>query len=94
VDTLLPGEGIYAGRALAEGAAWPAAISIGANPTFGEAALKIEAYLLGYQGSLYDHCVEIEFLARLRDVCRFNSVAELVEQMQRDVARTREVVAG
>ena len=36
VDTLLPGEGIYAGRALVDGQFWPAAISVGANPTFDE----------------------------------------------------------
>ncbi len=92
IDTLLPGEGIYAGRAWAQGAAWPAAVSVGPNPTFDEGTLKIEAYLIGYQGSLYDQTIELDFIDRLRGVQRFASVDELVAQMDRDTAATREVV--
>jgi riboflavin kinase/FMN adenylyltransferase len=53
VTTILPAQGIYAGRAyLAEGTVvYPAAISIGPNPTFEETGLKIEAYLLDFEGT-------------------------------------------
>ena len=94
VDTLLPGEGIYAGRAWSDGAVFPAAISVGANPTFGERALKIEAYLLDYSGSLYDRTLEIDFLARLRDTQRFDSVDALLAQMNQDVQRVREIAGA
>ena len=90
-DTLLPCEGIYAGRAWADGGAWPAAISIGPNPTFGENSRKIEAHLAGYSGSLYGQVVEVDFLARLRDIKRFDSVDQLVAQMADDVAVTRRI---
>jgi len=93
VATLLPGEGIYAGRALADGAWWPGAISLGPNPTFHEAGLKVEVYLLDYRGLLYDRWIEVDFLTRLRDIKKFASVAELVSQMACDVAATR-AVAG
>lgn len=92
IDTLLPGEGIYAGRAWIEDAPWPAAISIGPNPTFDERTPKVEAYLIGYQGSLYDQIIELDFLARLRDIERFDSVDRLVAQLDRDVAATCEIV--
>ena len=92
-ETLLPGEGIYAGLAAVDSARWPAAISVGPNPTFGEGALKIEAYLLDYSGSLYGRHIEIDFLARLRDIVRFDSVDELVVQMEQDVEATRQIVA-
>ena len=92
VDTLLPGCGIYAGRAFAHGAAWPAAISLGPNPTFDEGHVKVEAHLLGYQGWLYDRTIEVDFLARLRDIKRFDSVADLVAQMERDVSEVRRIV--
>ncbi len=92
VRTLVPGEGIYAGRALADGFAWPAAISLGPNPTFDEGGLKIEVHLIGYQGLLYDRPLEVDFLARLRGVERFASVEELIAQMDRDVAVTRRIV--
>jgi riboflavin kinase/FMN adenylyltransferase len=89
VATLLPAEGIYAGRALADGVWWPAAISLGPNPTFDEGGLKVEAHLLDYRGDLYDRWMEIDFLARLRSVVKFASVEDLLSEMQRDVAATR-----
>jgi riboflavin kinase/FMN adenylyltransferase len=93
VETLLPSGGIYAGRAAADGRWWPAAISIGPNPTFGEGAWKVEAHLIDYQGWLYDRHVEVDFLARLRDIQRFGSASDLVRQMDRDIAATREIAA-
>jgi len=92
IDTLLPGDGIYAGLAHVDGTSWPAALSVGANPTFNETVLKVEAYLIGYEGSLYDRTVEVDFLARLRDIERFPSADRLVAQMERDVTATREIV--
>jgi riboflavin kinase/FMN adenylyltransferase len=86
VDTLLPGPGVYAGRAhtSADGS-WPAAINLGPNPTFGERTLKLEVHLIGYQGGLYGQPLEVDFLTRLRDIRPFGSVAELKLQLQRDV---------
>ena len=92
VDTLLPGEGIYAGRIWVEGSRWPAAVSLGPNPTFDEPAPKVEIYAIGYQGSLYGLTAEVDFLARLRDIKRFGSADQLVAQMDRDVAATRQIV--
>lgn len=89
---LLPAEGIYAGRAMVDGDCHPAAISLGPNPTFDEGALKIEAFLIGFEGLLYDRIIELDFLTRLRDIVRFDSVDALVAQMDRDVQRTREIV--
>ncbi len=94
IDTLVPAEGIYAARALAHGTWYPTAVSLGPNPTFDEGRLKVEAYLVGYQGSLYAERIEVDFLARLRDIRRFASVDALLAQMANDVARTVEVAAG
>jgi riboflavin kinase / FMN adenylyltransferase len=94
VDTLLPIEGIYAGRAEVDGHTWPAAVSLGSNPTFDETGLKLEVHLIGYSGSLYDRHIELDFLARLRDVIRFDSVDELLAQMALDVAKTKEIADG
>lgn len=88
IDTLLPGEGIYAGRALADDIRHPTAVSLGPNPTFDEQRLKVEAYVIGYQGTLYDTPVEIDFLAHLREIRRFDSVDALLAQMAHDVERT------
>ena len=88
-----PPRWIYAGRARVDGRSYPAAISLGVKPTFGgdpeRSPLVLEAYLLDYQGDLYGVDLRIEFLERLRDELKFDSVPELVAQMDEDVADTR-----
>jgi riboflavin kinase/FMN adenylyltransferase len=99
IDTLIPPNGIYAGKAWVENGSGflnmtssPAAISLGTNPTFGEQTMKVEIFLLDFQGNLYDHPLQIDFITRLRDTVKFNSVQELLDQMTRDVAETRRIV--
>jgi riboflavin kinase / FMN adenylyltransferase len=93
VDTLLPGPGVYAGRAIGGGNIWPAAINVGPNPTFGEQAMKVEAHLVGFHGNLYGAPLELDFVARLRDVRTFAGVAELKEQLHRDVEQAQRVAS-
>jgi riboflavin kinase / FMN adenylyltransferase len=69
----------------------PAAVSLGPNPTFGEGALKVEVHILGFSGDIYGQPIEVDFLARLRDIERFASAEALVAQMARDVERTKEI---
>ncbi len=92
IDTLLPGEGIYAARARVENLWYPAAVSLGPNSTFNELGTKVEAYLIGFQGMIYQRPIEVDFLARLRDIKRFASVDALVAQIAQDVAKTLEIV--
>jgi riboflavin kinase/FMN adenylyltransferase len=93
VDTLLPPDGIYAGKAWVEKNAFPAAISLGTNPTFNEQALKVEVYLLDYQGDLYDRPLQVDFITRLRDTIKFDSAEKLIDQMTHDVEETRRIVS-
>jgi riboflavin kinase / FMN adenylyltransferase len=92
IATLIPPDGVYAGRALAEGAWYAAGINLGPNPTFQEQQRKVEIHLIDFQGDLYGREMEVEFLERLRDTTRFSGVEELKVQLQRDIARTRELV--
>jgi riboflavin kinase/FMN adenylyltransferase len=89
---LLPGRGVYAGRALVEGRPWPAAINVGINPTFGEEPMHAEAHLLGFRGDLKGQVVALEFWERLRDEVRFASPQDLAAQIGEDVERTRRLV--
>ncbi len=91
IDTLLPGIGVYAGRAWVAGEPWAAAINVGPNPTFGEMALKMEVHLIDFVGQLYGQPLEVDFLSRLRDIHPFENVAALESQLQRDVAAARRV---
>jgi riboflavin kinase / FMN adenylyltransferase len=85
VDTLLPAPAVYAGRSTVAGRAWPAAINVGPNPTFGEQALKVEVHLVGFHDSLYGQPLEVDFLSRLRNIERFADVELLKAQLRNDV---------
>jgi riboflavin kinase/FMN adenylyltransferase len=94
-STLVPGDGVYAARAHDDsGAAWPAAVNVGPNPTFGEGARKIEAHLLGFSGDLYGRPLSLDFLHRLRDTRPFAGVAELVAQLHQDIDEGRRRVSS
>jgi riboflavin kinase/FMN adenylyltransferase len=82
---LLPGYGIYAGAADGH----RAAISIGTNPHYGGDERRIEAFLLDFGGDLYGKGLRLQLWQRLRDERAFESEAELVEQIGRDVDATR-----
>lgn len=86
IATTIPGAGVYAGAATVDGQLRAAAIHIGPNPTFGEQQLKVEVHLPGWTGDLYDSILAVDFVSRLRDIQPFASVAELAEQLSRDVA--------
>ena len=92
IDTLLPAHGVYAGRAYVGDERWPAAINIGPAPTFGENAVKVEAHLVGFHGSLYGQPIEVDFLSRLRGVQTFESIESLKAQLALDVKAARQVV--
>ena len=93
-----PGNGVYACRAAFEDGGewrwWPAATNVGVRPTFvtGRGVL-VEAFLLDFDGDLYDRELRIAFLARLRGERRFDTVDGLVEQMHRDVEDARAIAA-
>jgi riboflavin kinase/FMN adenylyltransferase len=82
---LVPGYGIYAGAANGH----RAAISIGTNPHYGGGERRIEAFLLDFAGDLYGRRLTLELWQRLRDEQAFESEAELVAQIDRDVEATR-----
>jgi len=93
VDTLLPQQGVYAGRAWVNSRAYAAAISLGPNPTFGQAQLKVEVHLIDYDESLYGQPLEVEFVERLREIVAFESQEKLVEQLEKDIAQVRSIVS-
>jgi riboflavin kinase / FMN adenylyltransferase len=91
----LPADGIYAGwYAGPDGTSRRAALSLGKRPTFYREAPSslLEAYLLDFDGDLYDEQASVRFVARLRDEERFDSVDALIDRMGRDVEATRRLL--
>ncbi len=86
---LVPAHGVYAGWAAVAGATHMAAISVGHRPTFDKTDLRVEAYLLDFDGDLYQQPVELRFASWLHPQLRFADPAALAEQIGRDVEATR-----
>ncbi|TQL48453.1 riboflavin kinase/FMN adenylyltransferase [Homoserinimonas aerilata] len=94
-EGLIPADGVYAGWLTVDGTTYPAAISIGNNPTFeGVPARQVEAYVLDEDIDLYGRTVEVAFVERLRGMVRFDSVDELIVQLAADVDDTRRVLSS
>jgi len=92
VETLLPGNGVYAVAVETPAGRYAGAAHVGPNATFGEAARKAEVHLLDFAGDLYEQTLAVDFVARLRGTERFATVDALVEQMKRDVAEARRLL--
>jgi riboflavin kinase/FMN adenylyltransferase len=93
IDTLLPAHGVYAGMGCVGEASWPAAINLGTSPTFGDSSVRVEVHLIGLDEPLYGQPLEVDFLARLRDIRPFESPQLLIEQLERDVAQARRIAS-
>jgi riboflavin kinase/FMN adenylyltransferase len=90
-----PMDGIFAVRVRGVGSghapdkALPGVASLGTRPTVGGTVPLLEAHVFEFEGDLYGREIEVEFVARLRDELKFDSVDAMVEQMHRDAADAR-----
>lgn len=89
-EGLVPADGVYAGRAVVNGAEHAAAISVGNNPTFTpDEQSRVEAYLLDFDEDIYGQPIEVQFVRHLRGMVAFTGMDPLIEQMHADVEDTR-----
>ncbi|SMH35028.1 riboflavin kinase / FMN adenylyltransferase [Rathayibacter oskolensis] len=90
---LIPADGVYAGRLTVEGRTYPAAVSVGSNPTFvGVPPKQVEAFVLDETLDLYDRVVDVAFVSRIRGQVAYEGVEPLIRQMNHDVGRIRTVL--
>jgi riboflavin kinase/FMN adenylyltransferase len=97
--TAIPADGVYAGHLVTRDARsgasrerFPAAISVGSNPTFQGSRRTVEAFVLDYDGDLYGEHVGVEFVQRLRPMAAFPDVEALLAAMAKDVTDTRSIL--
>jgi riboflavin kinase/FMN adenylyltransferase len=89
-----PVHGIFAVRVHGAGLAhWPAVASLGTRPTVAGVEPLLEAHLFDFDGDLYGRMLSVEFVAKLRDELKFDGLDPLVQQMHRDAAMAREILA-
>ena len=91
-NKLVPALGAYAGRTKAPEGDFIAALSVGYRPTFGGTQLRVEAFLLDFEGDLYQQRLELRFIRYLHPDIAFPTVGDLVQQLKRDVVETRRIV--
>ncbi|WJY63650.1 Riboflavin biosynthesis protein RibF [Corynebacterium atrinae] len=102
-DVALPADGVYAGwftvkgpRAIdgdmEPGVAYPAAISVGTNPTFGDERRSVESFILDRDADLYGYEADVAFIGHIRSMEKFTSVEELLTAINNDVSKVREIL--
>lgn len=99
-EGMIPADGVYAGWVTDQsGTRWPAAISVGSNPTFYGVSRVVEAHVIGRSDAsvddfnLYGQNVRVEFVERLRGMVAYEGVDKLVAQMHQDVAQAHQLLA-
>lgn len=93
-ERVMPANGVYVTWIWIDGIRYPSVSNLGLRPTFDHVPETplLEAYIIDYAGNLYGKTVELEFITYLRPELKFNSVAELIEQMHRDTHQSLEVL--
>lgn len=81
---VVPANGVYATWAWLEGQRYPAVTNVGLRPTVQGTHRTIETHIIDFEGSIYGHCMRLEFVARLRDEVKFAGLEALVAQIERD----------
>jgi riboflavin kinase/FMN adenylyltransferase len=89
-EQLLPAEGVYVGRCNVNGTEYPAAVSIGNLPTFGDDRLQIEAHLIGFTGDLYGQTLRVELIDWIREQRKFAGVELLKKKLAEDIEWTKD----
>ncbi|QCR20788.1 bifunctional riboflavin kinase/FAD synthetase [Agrococcus sp. SGAir0287] len=92
LEGFVPAHGVYAAWATVDAGRFPAAVSIGDNPTFDGVRTTVEAYLLDVDLDLYHRPIELELVDHVRDMWRFDGIEPLIAQMHADVERVREIL--
>jgi riboflavin kinase / FMN adenylyltransferase len=93
-DKLIPHEGIYAVRAALRDRFADGVLHLGPRPTFAGLPPSIELHLFDFDADIYGDRVRVDFVARIRDIARFDSVDSLVRAMEQDCAEARRVLEG
>ena len=95
-EKILPSNGIYACWAWLDGQRLAAAVNVGVRPQFHSGAIHplVEAHILDFDRRIYGMDVKLDFVRRLRDEMRFPFVSDLIEQIQRDVLQSRQVLTA
>lgn len=89
---IIPKDGVYATRARIRGHSYPAVTNVGRNPTFGNENRSIETFIISFDENIYDASFELEWIDRIRDEIKFDSVDLLKEQIKKDIETAKKLL--
>ena len=92
-DELCPKKGVYAVSVERWGKLYNGVANIGYSPTFEDQSFTVEVHILDFHEDIYGEKIRVNFVSRLRDEVKFNSVEELSEQIKKDIQKTRELLS-
>ena len=94
VPQLIPAPGVYATKVNFNGQIYGSMTSIGYNPTFGEQPMTVETYIFDFDAFIYGETLDVDFIARLRDMVKFKSIEQLAAQLHTDQNDAKQVLSG
>jgi riboflavin kinase / FMN adenylyltransferase len=92
-DELCPKAGVYAVIVNVGGKRYPGVANIGYSPTFDDHVFTVEAHILDFKEDIYGQRIMVNFVRRMREEIKFSDIAELIEQINRDIADARQLLA-
>jgi riboflavin kinase/FMN adenylyltransferase len=92
-ERAVPADGIYAVFAWLGEERHPAVANVGVRPSFDNGERTVEAYIFDFDRDIYGCDLVVEFVARLRDELRFESIDALIAQIERDAEEARQILA-
>ncbi len=92
-EDLCPKQGVYVTQVIYDGTCYGGVSNIGYNPTFGEKTLVAETHIFGFKDDIYGRPLRINLLRHLREERKFNSLDELIRQIEKDIAVAHRVLA-
>jgi riboflavin kinase/FMN adenylyltransferase len=92
-DELCPKTGIYAVTVECLGRKFKGVANIGYSPTFDDHLFTIEVHILDFNERIYDQEIRVDFVERIRDEKKFDSIEDLAAQIKQDVVRARQILS-
>jgi riboflavin kinase/FMN adenylyltransferase len=93
-DELCPKAGIYAVTVLYDSRIVSGVANIGYSPTFDDHIFTVEVHILDFNKNIYGKSIKVNFIERLRDEIKFDSIDALSEQIRRDVSHARKILGN
>jgi riboflavin kinase/FMN adenylyltransferase len=93
-DELCPKVGIYAVTGECKGKPFKGVANIGYSPTFDNHEFTVEVHIFDFDSDIYGEKIRVNFIKRIRDEIKFSSIAELIDQIKKDITAARELLSA